>query len=78
MDGERQILPPRLNLLEATEGSGAHLLGSWATDNDPSAVPNFNCFIPSVLYVPGSLTNLVLSMGLRARWVSERITGTAN
>jgi hypothetical protein len=73
MDGERQIFPPELSELEAKGGSGAHLLGSWAIEPDPSSVPYFTCFLPSVLFAPGSLLNLILSIGVRARWASDMI-----
>jgi hypothetical protein len=75
MDDEGQIFPPELNALEAKKGPGAHLLGSWATEREPSSVPFFTCFLPSVLYAPGSLLSLILSMGIRARWASDLIPG---
>jgi hypothetical protein len=73
MEGERQVFPPELNALEAEGGPGAHLLGSWAIELGPSSVPYFTCFLPSVLYAPGSLLNLILSIGVRARWASDLI-----
>lgn len=73
MDDEGQIFPPELSALEAKKGIGAHLLGSWAIERDPSSAPFFTCFLPSVLHAPGSLLNLILSMGVRARWASDLI-----
>jgi hypothetical protein len=71
IDDEGQIFPAELSALEAEKGTGAHLLGSWAIEGDPSSVPFFTCFFPSVLYARGSLLNLILSIGVRARWASN-------
>ncbi len=73
MSGDRQIFPTELNGLEARGSSGAHLLGSWAIAQDQAATPHFTCFLPSVLYKPGLLLNLVLAMGVRTRWASGLI-----
>ena len=73
MSGDRQIPPVELNHLEARGSSGSHLLGSWAIAQEQKATPYFTCFLPSVLFRPGLLLNMVLAMGVRARWVSGLI-----
>jgi hypothetical protein len=52
----------------------AHLLGSWAADipEDSEPTPFFTCFAPNVTLRRGVLLNLVLSMGMRAKWIESR------
>jgi hypothetical protein len=68
-----QLLPLDLNEWESDSPPEAHLLGSWTIEPERDATPYFTCFIPNVLYRPGLLANLALSMGVRARLVSELI-----
>lgn len=63
------LLPIELNERELRERVQAHLIGSWAWE-DFGAQPYFNCVIPNVLYRPGVLLNLLLSTGLRLRWLA--------
>ena len=58
MSGDQPILPVELNGREASGNSGAHLLGSWASEEDEEAPPYFTCFLPGVLYGPGLLFNI--------------------
>jgi hypothetical protein len=67
------LFPVDLNDLEVFQDPGCHLIGSWAAERDPEARPYFNCFVPNALYRPGILLNLVLSMGVRARWADALI-----
>jgi hypothetical protein len=72
----RLLLPVSLNGWERDQPPGPHLLGSWAADPptvDPDATPYFTCFVPNITFAPGILTNLVLSMGVRAQSVAELI-----
>lgn len=72
MDGE-QIFPPQINAMEATGQSSSHLLGTWAIEDDPFTIPYFTSWVPGVLLRPGILMNLVLSMAVRARWISTLV-----
>ena len=63
-----------LNQLELADGCPSHFLGSWCT-NPSGGPPVFVSFLPSVLSAPNLLLNLVMSMGLRSRWASEKFSG---
>ncbi len=51
-----------------------HFLGSWCA-NPSGGPPVFVSFLPNILSAPNLLTNLVISMGVRSRWASERFNG---
>jgi hypothetical protein len=68
--GDGPLEPLELNELEAAGSSEAHLLGSWCTNPDGGA-PVFVSFFPNVLASPDALLNLIMSMGMRARWASD-------
>jgi hypothetical protein len=65
----RELTAMELNELELRARCQAHFLGSWCT-NPSCGPPVFVSFLPSVLHKPNLLMNLVLSMGLRARWAA--------
>lgn len=71
-DGE-QIFPPQINAMEAAGLSRSHLIGTWAIEGHSLAIPYFTSWIPGVLHRPGILMNLVLSMAVRARWISTLV-----
>lgn len=58
-----------LNDLEWQGRSDAHLLGSWSAQSGKP--PAFSAFFPSVLAHPVALTNLAMSLGVRARWATN-------
>ncbi len=69
-DGSGALLVPvELNERELADEVPAHLIGSWASA-ELGSEPHFNCVIPNVLHRPGVLFNLVLSTGVRLRWVA--------
>ncbi len=76
VEGDRQLFPLELNRLEAAGASGSHLLGSWAIEQDPQAIPFFTCFVPSVGDRPGLLLNLVMAMGVRAKRATIGMEGS--
>jgi hypothetical protein len=69
-----QEFPTDLNRIEVHGEPMAHLLGSWAADipEDSEPTPFFTCFAPNVTLRRGVLLNLVLSMGMRAKWIESR------
>ncbi len=51
----------------------AHLLGSWCWRDEGL---HFTTFLPNIAHVgPGDLLNVVMAMGVRARWVAETFYG---
>lgn len=64
----------QLNELELRDGCQSHFLGSWCA-NPSGGPPVFVSFLPNILSAPNLLTNLVLSMGVRSRWASDRFNG---
>jgi hypothetical protein len=69
-----QEFPLDLNRMEVHGEPMSHLLGSWAADlpDGSEPTPFFTCFVPNVTLRRGVLLNLVLSMGVRARWIESR------
>jgi hypothetical protein len=70
VDADAPLHPFALNGLEAEGESDAHLPGSWC-NNPEGGAPVFVSFFPNVLADPNALLNLIMSMGMRARWASE-------
>jgi hypothetical protein len=66
-----------LNTLEMRLVTRAHLIGSWSSTqlSSKSDIPVFVTFIPNALHRRGLLLNLVMSMGLRARWAAVEVQG---
>jgi hypothetical protein len=66
-----------LNTLEMRLFTKAHLIGNWSSAQigSRSDVPVFVTFIPNALHRRGLLLNLVMGMGLRARWAAMEIQG---
>jgi len=65
------LLAGYLNQLEIKSLTRAHLLGAWSTDKvSGSHTVVFASFIPNVMYKPGLLTQMLMTMGLRLRWVA--------
>jgi hypothetical protein len=63
-----------LNAGEATDFTRSHLLGAWSVKEvEAGYAPEFVSFVPNVLYRPGLLLNLILSLGLKARWAESEI-----
>ena len=58
------------NELEEARFAPTHLLGSWCPHEHG---PTFVSFLPNALYRPGALTNLVMSVCMRARWVTWEV-----
>lgn len=62
-----------LNGLEMRDFTRAHLLGGWCLTADHVPSIAFHAFFPNVAYQPGVLTNLALSMAVRADWVARQV-----
>lgn len=61
-----------LNRAEADKSAVGHFLGSWCVKELGNfSVPAFAFFIPALLYQPGILTNLIMSMVQRAFWAKD-------
>jgi hypothetical protein len=66
-------LAVELNLADAI-GDAGHLLGAWCSaEARGGSVPTFTGFIPNTLYRPGLLFNMILSLGVKARWARKEI-----
>jgi hypothetical protein len=66
-----------LNQIERDYLCPAHLLGSWCTDSASNPATEglaFASFYPAVLHNEGLLTNLVLNMASRARWIPDQFS----
>jgi hypothetical protein len=62
-----------LNSADANATAG-HLLGSWCSaERRGGNVPVFASFIPNLLYRPGLLFQMILSLGIKARWARNEI-----
>jgi len=70
-DGDGPLGPMELNELEVKGRCQSHFLGSWCA-NPSGGPPVFVSFLPNILSAPNLLTNLVVSMGVRSQWASER------
>lgn len=70
-DAERQAL--ELNGLEMRDLTRAHLLGGWCLTPDEEPLLAFHSFVPNVAFRPGVLTNLALSMAVRASWIAQQV-----
>ena len=67
-----------LNLLEVKSLTRHHLLGGWcAAPVGRYHTPVFVSFIPNVMYKPGLLLQMLLTMGLRARWAAAGLKADA-
>lgn len=62
-----------LNGLELRDLTRAHLLGGWCLTPEEEPSIAFHAFFPNAAYRPGVLTNLALSMAMRAAWVNEQV-----
>ncbi len=61
-----------LNRAEANRQAPSHLIGSWCSKTiGDQSLPAFASFIPTGLYKPGLLTNLMYSAASRAQWVGQ-------
>lgn len=61
-----------LNRAEANSKTQSHLIGSWCVKTvGEQSIPAFASFIPTSLFQPGILTNLMLSAVGRAMWVGQ-------
>jgi hypothetical protein len=69
---ERAVLAVKLNGLEVEQMTHADFLGSWSEDDEGVT---YVSFVPSVLYAPGSLDDLVRSLAFRAKWAAEGVFG---
>jgi hypothetical protein len=50
------------------------LLGAWCSEEiRGGSVPVFTSFIPNILYRAGLLFNMILSLGMKARWARHEI-----
>lgn len=64
-------LAASLNQLELKTLTRAHQLGAWcAASVGGSETVVFASFLPNVMHKPGFLTEMLLAMGLRARWAA--------
>jgi hypothetical protein len=65
----------RMNLLEAREWTGFHMLGTWLStpNEDGSLILAHRCFLPAFPLQPELVLNLALCDGLRSKWVSSRL-----
>lgn len=67
----------QLNNAELNKSEMFHFMGSWCVKElGEYSVPAFAFFIPSLLYQPGLLTNLILPMVQRAFWASDMVRKT--
>ncbi len=64
------VVSHKLNAAETTGWACSHQLGAWCSDPEVQGV-TFVSFVPTALYKPGLLENLVYSMAIRARWANE-------
>ncbi|MCP9485032.1 MAG: hypothetical protein MSC30_04180 [Gaiellaceae bacterium MAG52_C11] len=63
----------QLNTLELTSFTRAHFVGSWCLSPDDPPHVTFHAYLPNLIYRPGILSNLLLSMALRARFVERDV-----
>jgi hypothetical protein len=64
----------QLNAAEASSFTRSLFMGAWSVKEARGGyVPDFVSFIPNALYRPGLLFNLILSLGLKARWARSEI-----
>ncbi|MCS7234508.1 MAG: hypothetical protein RMM30_00750, partial [Armatimonadota bacterium] len=70
--GGRPLDPWELNSLEHRAACKAHFLGSWHRNplNQGSPGLQFGTFVPGFVWRRGMLLNLVLSMGVRSKWLA--------
>ena len=72
-------LAVELNAAEARSFTASHSLGAWTiAEARGGQVLEFVSFVPNVLYQRGLLFNLILSLGLKARWARTEIAPYAS
>lgn len=63
-----------LNTAELKSFTRSHLLGGWTVKEGRGGyVPEFASFVPNVIYRSGLFLNLLLSLGLKARWACDEV-----
>jgi hypothetical protein len=63
-----------VELNSADANAAGHLLGAWCSaEMRGGSIPVFASFIPNSLYRPGLLFNMILSLGVKARWARNEI-----
>jgi hypothetical protein len=63
-----------LNITEANQWTGCHLLGAWCTDDEGSLC--FVTFLPTLLHGPGLLEAMIWNAALHAKWAGSCIETT--
>lgn len=67
-------LSVELNTAEAEGFTRSHCLGAWTIREEQGGhVPEFVSFVPNAIYQSGLSFNLILSLGLKARWARREI-----
>ncbi|MGE0747614.1 MAG: hypothetical protein AB7K86_20310 [Rhodospirillales bacterium] len=73
-EGDTAQLAATINRAETTMRIAGYLFGSWGVRAfGPNHAPVFNSFVPAALHRRGTLVNMVLSMALRAEWMTEML-----
>ena len=64
-----------LNATDANNFAGSHLMGAWCSTEISRGrhIPVFASFVPNMLFRPGLLLALILSLGQKARWARTEI-----
>jgi hypothetical protein len=64
-----------LNATDVNNFAGAHLMGAWCSTEVSRGrhIPVFASFVPNILFRPGLLLTLILSLGQKARWARTEI-----